>query len=232
MSGGASTFTPRHRLKDAYWVKTFKWYLYKRRFGSRQWMTRYLFDGCLRRLTADDLVIDCGANLGEFTLAFARTGARVHAFEPDPYTFERLRNHTAQLPNVTCHRCAVGVAAGRIRLYRRKGFENDPGSASKSSSVFADKLNVDVNHAVEVEQIDLAEFLTSLGRPTRVLKMDIEGAEVPVLERLIDSGAIHCCELVFAETHETRIPSLADRTARLRRAAEQSFAGTLFLDWH
>jgi hypothetical protein len=38
---------------------------------------------------------------------------------------------------------------------------------------------------------------------------------------------------VFVETHETRIPELAQRTAKLRRdAAGNQFKGKLYLDWH
>lgn len=222
----------RPRLKDRYWFKTLKWHLYKRRFGAPSWTTSYVFDRYVRSLTARDTVIDCGANLGEYTRKLAMNGAAVHAFEPDPYTFSRLCEHTADLPNVTCHNAAVGVGAAKVKLYRTADFDEKPDAASISSSLFADKLNVATNNFVEVDQIDLASFVTDLGRHVRVLKMDIEGAEVPLLEHMIAVDALDCFDIVVAETHEDRIPALAERTAHLRRIAERDFPGKLLLDWH
>lgn len=44
-------------------------------------------DGLVR---PGDLVIDCGANVGEFAIICARAGAHVLAFEPDPREFAAL----------------------------------------------------------------------------------------------------------------------------------------------
>lgn len=220
------------RLKDRYWFKTLKWHLYKRHFGDASWSARYLFDGLVRRLTADDLVIDCGANLGEFTQQLAASGATVHAFEPDPYTFGRLVENTSRFPNVVCHNQAVGVGTGTVKLYRTAAFDANPEAASISSSLLADKVNIDQSNFVEVELIDFVSFVRSLPRMVKLLKMDIEGAEVDVLEHLLASGAVDCCEQIFAETHEDRIPALAQRTAALRQLASGEYSQKLHLDWH
>lgn len=220
------------RIKDQYWFKTLKWHFYKRHFGSPSWGTRYHFDGLVRRLTADDLVIDCGANLGEFTCQLADTGATVHAFEPDPYTYARLHERVCRYPNVITHNQAVGVGNGTVKLYRTAEFEANPDAASISSSLIAEKVNIDNTNFVEVELIDFVAFLRSLPRMVTLLKMDIEGAEVDVLEQVIATRAIDCCEQLYVETHEDRIPALKDRTARLRQQSQGEFAGKLHLDWH
>ena len=230
-SAGVATEWPT-RLKDRYWFKTIKWHLYKKRFGKPSWAVRYVFDRAVRSLTASDLVIDCGANLGEFTHLLAANGATVHAFEPDPYTFSRLCENTSHLLNVVCHNQAVGVGQATVKLYRRPNFDQSPDAASISSSVFADKTNVAADNYVEVEQIDFVSFLNDLGRPVRLLKIDIEGAEVPLLERMIQTDSLQRVDVAFAETHDTRIPALAGRTANLREIAESRFPGKLYLDWH
>ncbi len=219
------------RLKDRYWFKTLKWHLYKRRFGKPSWAARYRFDGVVRSLGPGDVVIDCGANLGEFTRILAAGGATVHAFEPDPYTYSRLCENTAGLPNVVCHNRAVGVGQTRVRLHRAAHFATSPDEASISSSIYPDKLNVAADNYVEVDQIDLVSFIKGLARPLRLVKIDIEGAEVPLLEYMIETGSLETADFFFVETHETRIPALAERTAMLRRAAEEKFQGKLYLDW-
>lgn len=227
-----TTGLPPTRLKDQYWFKKLKWHTYKRYFGSSEWNTRFVFDGLVRNLTADDVVIDCGANLGIFTCQLAERGCQVHAFEPDPYTFSRLIQNTRQFPNVICHNQAIGATRSRVKLFRTPNFDLNPDSASKSSSLCIDKSNIDTTNFVEVEQIDFCEFLRSLGKQVSLLKMDIEGAEVPVIEHMISSGAIELCDQVFVETHEDRVPTLAERTNLIRRDAENRFPHKLHLDWH
>jgi len=219
------------RFKDRYWVKTLKWHLYKKRSGSLVWKCRYQFDKGVRSLTAGDIAIDCGANVGKFTRMLARNGARVHAFEPDPYSFARLQQNTAHLANVVCHNKAVGISHETVKLYRRPGFDDAPESASLSSSVFAEKINVSEDNFVEVEQIDFINFIEGLERPAKLIKIDIEGAEVPLLEEMIVAGTMDHVGLVFVETHETRIPALAERTQNLKTLASREYVGTLFLDW-
>jgi len=219
------------RLKDRYWFKTIKWYIYKKRYGKPTWVARYLFDRLVRSLTPEDFVIDCGANLGEFTQMLAAKGATVHAFEPDPYTFSRLCDNTSHLSNVVCHNKAVGVGQAKVKLYRKPGFDESPDAASVSSSLFADKINVEEDNYVEVEQIDFVSFVKDLGRRIRLLKIDIEGTEVPLLEYMIETGSIDTTDAVFAETHDTRIPALAERTEELRKTAKERFPDKLYLDW-
>ena len=59
-------------------------------WDARESYARGLMQGILSMLEPGDVVIDCGANLGAVAGPLADTGATVHAFEPDPYTFGRL----------------------------------------------------------------------------------------------------------------------------------------------
>ena len=48
----------------------------------------------------EDVLIDCGANVGEVTSRFARTGAVVYAFEPNPICYSVLAHRFRAMPNV------------------------------------------------------------------------------------------------------------------------------------
>lgn len=82
------------------------------------------------------------------------------------------------------------------------------------------KTNLSYDKGVEVEVVDLAEFVHSLDTPVAVIKMDIEGAEYLVLDRLIESGAMERIGRIYAECHVDRIPGLAEHKARTLAAAQ------------
>jgi len=191
----------------------------------------WAFERVLQSLGPGDIAIDGGANVGKFTKMMAETGATVYAFEPDPYAIIRLRERVGQFPNVTIFNQAVGAADAFVTLYQAPGYEAAPDRMSISSSVYAMKNNVSADGGVAVEQIDLAAFIDRLERPVKLLKLDIEGAEVPVLEKLLESGVLDAIGHVFVETHERRIPELAQRTAMLRAQLATRRPGVVNLDW-
>ena len=71
------------------------------------------FAAAAARLTKGDIAIDCGANVGKFTVMMARNGATVHAFEPNPAAFAELRRNTAEFANVQLHATAITTSPGR-----------------------------------------------------------------------------------------------------------------------
>lgn len=219
------------RFKDRYWVKVLKWHLYKRYVRVGRWHTQFAFERALRSLRPGDVAIDCGANLGVYSILMAETGAMVHAFEPDPNTFERLQANVQCYPNVMCHRSAVGDQRGDVEFYRAEDYESDPERFSLSSSVFADKINISMHHAIRVPQIDLIAFAEEIAGRIKLTKVDVEGAEVPLIEAMIERDKLGLFGEIFVETHETKIPALADRTRRLRDFSETADGRMLHLDW-
>jgi FkbM family methyltransferase len=188
------------------------------------------FETVAASLSALDIALDCGASGGVATRQLAANGATVYAFEPDPHGFAGLVPMFEGAPNVHLRNQAVGIEAGRIELYRTARFADDPDRHVTASSVFASNSFVSSN-SIAVEQIDLVEFIASLPQRVAVLKMDIEGAEVPLLERLLDSGLIHRIGYLFAETHGHIIPELAERTNALRGRIATEGLRHVTLDW-
>src|SRR5262245_51819241 len=49
-----------------------------------------------------DVMIDCGANVGDVTSLLARSGATIYAFEPNPLCFAILSNRFKAMSMVHC----------------------------------------------------------------------------------------------------------------------------------
>lgn len=120
-------------------------------------------------LTADSVVLDIGANAGEFAHVCARYGARVYCFEPDPKVFACLKRNIAELPNASAHDAVVWKADGDI------AFALAPERAD--SSVFAEGPRV-TRRALTIETFARSERLVQID----LIKCDAEGAEPEVLE--------------------------------------------------
>ena len=71
-----------------------------------------------------------------------------------------------------------------------------------------EKRGITIDTWEEVETINLSEFIFKLGCVVKILKMDIEGAEVAVLRELISSNAMRMVRHLFVETHENQIPEI------------------------
>lgn len=183
----------------------------------------------LRKIPRGALAIDCGANVGDVSSAFVRQGLRVHAFEPDPYAVASLTRRFAGNKQVTIHPSAVGAQAGRATLYRAPEFEAHPGKASLSSTLLHRGRHA---AAQEVDVIDIGDFIEALPEPVAILKVDVEGAEVEIMERLIDRRLDRKVGMIYVETHEKHSPELAARTAALRRRVADVGIANLNLDWH
>lgn len=179
----------------------------------------------------DDILIDCGANVGDVTSSFARTGAKTYAFEPDPACFSVLSKRFSLVPNVTCLQNGVMDRNCSLILRSPAAHGNwDTLDSTVSSSFVRDDLPE--GRQTSVECIDLSDFINSLGKRVRLLKIDIEGAEIPVINRLIDSGAVDLIDLAVVETHEKQHPSLLHETNALRnRIAALGYASKFRLDW-
>lgn len=169
--------------------------------------------------------IDLGANVGEYTRKMASVAKQVIAFEPDPWTLGVLQANVADLENVRIENVAAGTHEERVLLYRHTQFQENPVLHSESSSLIARKFNVSKEGAVEVRQIDFIAYLERLNEDIGIIKVDIEGAEVDLLEALLDRPDImKRIDYIFVETHETRIPghelrvnSLQDRIQSVQR---------------
>jgi FkbM family methyltransferase len=149
-------------------------------------------------LTAFDLppgsvVLDVGAYDGAWATAVLAHGpVRVIAFEPDPSGLAKLRARLGDRDEVTV--CPYGLGG---RDQRATMALEGPGS-----TIFADHAPATFG-TVEVEVRDADGALRELGvEHVGLLKLNIEGAEYDVLDRLIDTGWLARCDHVLVQFHE------------------------------
>lgn len=191
--------------------------------------------GVAAMLRPRDVVLDCGANVGKISTQLAASGAQIHAFEPDPFAFAELSKACADLPNVTLHNAAVGATAGTIRLMRAANFDENPTGASVKSTIVAGGRMIDESEGIEVQLLsflDLVRDLVAKHGEIALVKMDIEGAELDILEALEETGLLQGIRCMVVETHERKFKELRGRYRALRdRMAEPPHAGRVYLDW-
>jgi FkbM family methyltransferase len=114
----------------------------------------------------------------------------IFAFEPDP----RFAAGFKKVPNLTFFPYAVHTTNETLK------FGGDMGSIGGGS--------------LTVQAIDFSDFLRRNFRDEDflVLKLDIEGAEVPVLKKLIAEKTIYLIDELFMECHDTHVYWIKDMT--------------------
>ena len=119
------------------------------------------------QLSAGDLFLDVGANIGLYSLWAADHGAEVWAFEPDQEARTRLQeNFDLSGMEIRVHDCALGAERGEVT------FSSGLGTGNRLMSP-----GVETSTTVEMRTLD--ECLS--GRFAKGVKVDVEGAEKLVL---------------------------------------------------
>lgn len=212
----------------------FRLQLLKRKVLNRGafFISFFRLQSVLNILSKNSVVIDCGANLGDISLLFARTKAKVFAFEPDPLAFTILKQRTNGFSNVICYQKGVGTANETTKMYLHKGRAKQNDDAfSVSSSIIGEKKNIDPNNFIEIETVDLSEFINSFEEKVAVVKMDIEGAEIDIIENLIANETYKKVDMFFVETHEYKIPGHSKKVKQLKHLLATKNIKNIKLNW-
>lgn len=123
------------------------------------------------------LVLDCGANVGLYTLLAAKeleTCGRVIAFEPSPANRALLEENVVenQLENVEVMPIALAESSGEAWLQVESVYAGTHHLVSKEQSG---------QNGLRVPTVRLDQFCQERGLKPTLLKMDIEGAELLAL---------------------------------------------------
>ncbi len=139
----------------------------------------------LHVMRPEDLFVDIGANVGSYTLLACRAvGASGYAFEPIPSTYARLfenirLNHIEG--RVTCLNMGIGGAPGTIKFTAGLDTMNHVLAAGEVDPA-----------AMDVKVVTLDSVLGN-AEPA-LIKIDVEGYEMPVLEgasRTLQKKSLH-----------------------------------------
>jgi FkbM family methyltransferase len=161
-----------------------------------------------------DTIVDVGANIGVFALrieAQAR-GARVHCFEPGSAARETLERNVAANgvgEFVAIYPFAVSDHRGTVELTRT----DSPMHRSMFVNDYAQ------GDAETVETLPLAEAIALTGaRRVDLLKVDVEGAEIEIVEGM-DESDWDKVDRAVVEFHDFFRPGCRDRVTRALYAA-------------
>jgi FkbM family methyltransferase len=150
-----------------------------------------VMDALAPRIRPDDVVFDIGAYHGVWAVLLARHARHVVAFEPNPGTFEVLRETIAvnRAHNVSASPVAIGGESSTADFWGTgSGASLRPGQHRSS------------HKRVKVETLD--SFVDREASRPDVIKIDVEGAEHQVLSgasRSLAHARLVCIEIHFDE---------------------------------
>jgi FkbM family methyltransferase len=181
---------------------------------SELWVLREVFvleHYALAPDIAPGVIVDLGSNVGISVLYFASRfpQARIVAVEAEPGAYERLRANTGHLHRVTAVHAAIADHDGQAVIF--SGDESWGASTIRAPEHSAE-------HVVPAMTLDRLAEVHRLDR-IDLLKMDVEGAEVPILR---SAQALRRAGTVIFEFHREHsdedLWSLVERVPELRLA--------------
>jgi FkbM family methyltransferase len=164
-------------------------------------------------IDADSVVIDAGAYIGEWAQDMLdRYNSTIHAFEPDPRNYRLLEERSRTSPRIVAHEFGLGDANERVRMTLE----------FLGSSMFPEG-NADKNvPSAEVEIRDIADVWQSLGLGhVDFMKINIEGAEFPLLERMMEADLLKDVDCYLIQFHEWH-PGAYSRRRKIRKALSRT----------
>jgi FkbM family methyltransferase len=123
----------------------------------------------------DKVALDIGANIGNHSLFFSQHFRQVHAFEPNPKTFQLLDFNAKLAANISAHHFGLGAKKGMLQL------NVDPLNVGEATLVELGARD----HGGSKETLDvlierLDDVVEAFG-PIAFVKIDVEGFEADVV---------------------------------------------------
>ena len=151
------------------------------------------------------IFIDGGAHMGNSTSLFINKYPSSHEYKI--YSFEP--NYLCKGgvgPNVTLYRNAIWIADGKGEFYinrKKTPLFQDGSSLIKSKQTGG----LTKHNPLEVKTIDFSKWIMDTFDKDDyiILKLDIEGAEYKVIEKMFEDGSIEYIDKFYAEWHWNKI---------------------------
>ena len=166
-----------------------------------------------------NVFIDLGAGSGDdikgfYDLDSKNQSAEVFAFEANPI---RTKGIKERFPNINVYTAAVGTENTTANLYL--------GNSLNTSSLNENKVSISKDRSIEVEVIDLCEFMKKEFTPDDYITvvMDIEGGEYDLLEKMAEEGLWSWINEFYVEFHGQKI---ADFDMRIEQDLTQRLIDT------
>lgn len=165
------------------------------------------------------VMIDGGAHRGETIQNFKAHSIseehrwEIYAFECNPELWDGLRKDS----DITLMPQAMWTEATTLEFFATD--ETTMGSVYEE----AGKERHLQKKKIQVTAIDFGQWLAGKFRPEDwvILKLDIEGAEYPILDQMLKDGSIDSVDMLFIEFHNQWVGVDNSRDASLRRQLEE-----------
>jgi FkbM family methyltransferase len=178
-------------------------------------------DGVCGLLKPGDVAIDLGAHMGDVSAKLLATGADVIGFDPAPDAVAQISERLGEHPNYTFYDKAAGLEEGIVRNFRASSFGIDDTSPQDGG--------------VDVKQIDFIAFIKDIiaqRGAVAFLKVDIEGMELDLLEKMHLEDLFKDIRCVAVKTYQQKFQPLRPRFRSLRKTFSAHYAPShVNLDW-
>jgi FkbM family methyltransferase len=156
------------------------------------------------------LFVDLGANLGQgyswFKNYFNTSNISFELFEPNPNCVTKLEQLDDIVKGrVVLHAVGVGNEEGSFEFYGLD--KSEGGEYSQGGSIIKEHnsgwYTSSKDKAIKVKVIDFSSYLENKSEmfDKIIVKMDIEGAEVSLLEALLEKNTINLISVLYVEFH-------------------------------
>lgn len=174
-----------------------------------------------------DLIIDVGANTGQFAREMRGRFPKAHivCFEPLPEAFAELEAWARADGNATACNLGLGESDATLPFYRHVGHPTSSSMLASHPSGVATFPQMGQAEKIEVSVRRLDDVLAEIGRPAgagTLLKLDVQGFEEQVMR-----GAPETLRQVGALIAEVIIDPLYHGQSEFRALADLAYAAGL-----
>ncbi len=169
-------------------------------------------------LEQDSIVLDVGGFKGQYASdLFARHPCRIHVFEPVAKMYAGIEERFRQNDWISPHPIGLGGTTRQVYIVDR----------GDGSSLFKDARPGEVSGGNHADIVDVKEWLDGEGiTDVALMKINIEGAEYELIERLCETGLQTRIGHILVQFHDfvsdadQRMQSLQ---SKLRKSHEPTF---------
>lgn len=171
----------------------------------------------IENINDKSIVLDFGANFGEVIESLLPTKCKIYSFEPHPVFYNILLEKYSKQENVFLFNKAIWTSNVQKKLYYKKSRFDLNGGAT----LISEKTNIkDLTLYKEVNCIDIVDFLKDF-EFIDVLKMDIEGAEYHILDKIFENKLHNKINSIYYEDHSKKI--LTKRYSDMKKNVFENF---------
>ena len=138
----------------------------------------------IRTLSADDTFIDVGAHYGYFSLlasVIVGDNGQVLSFEAAPKTYDILNKNCDHISNITSHHNAVSNASEILSFYEFPNMYSEYNTLDVTQFENEEWYQKSKPKKVDVKSIILDDILSQNNLTPKMIKIDVEGAELKVI---------------------------------------------------